>query len=418
MEKSPEEYYRERLKRIEDATQLREPDRVPFFPMTHYFAANWVGLSGEEAFYESDKWFEANRKMNMELKPDLYFPPLTGVYPGRALEILKCKQIKWPGHGIPSHTTYQYVEGEYLKKDEYDALLDDPTDFLIRTYMPRVFGALEPLMALPHIRDLFIQGYKGSLSSAALTNPGIVGAFESLYKAGLEAMKYVKAAAEFHKEMTEQGFPLGFGMAMYAPFDHISDLLRGMRGIMMDMYRQPEKLLEALDRIYFPTLFQAGVQKAKASGCPRVFIPLHRGSDGFMSLEQFETFYWPGLKRLLLGLIEEGLTPCPFFEGDYTKRLKYLTDLPKGKIVAFFDSTDILKAKQILGDTMCIAGGMPISLLVTGTPEKVKECTKFLIAEAGKGGGFIMAASTVLDNSNPELVKVWADATREYGVCK
>ncbi len=418
MDKTPEELHKERLKRCEDAIQLKVPDRVPFYPMTHYFAAKYVGLTGEEAFYDSKKWFAANKKMNLELEPDFYFGPLHGLYPGAALETLGCKQIKWPGHGVPNDVGYgyQFVEGEYLKADEYDEFLDDPTDFLIRKYMPRIFGSLEPLQMLPPMKDLFLQGYKGSLTSAVFANPEIAKAFESLYKAGVEAIKFVAGAAEFQNEMKELGFPLGFGTGIYVPFDHISDMLRGMRGVMLDMYRQPDKLLEAMDRIYYPTLFQAGVARAKNSGSPRVFIPLHRGSDGFMSLKQFETFYWPGFKKLVLELIDEGLTPCPFFEGVYDKRLEYLAEFPKGKIVAFFDSTDIFKAKEIIGDTMCIAGNMPLSLLKTGTPEQVKEYSKKLIDVVGKGGGFIMCASTVLDDAEPELVRVWADFTKEYGV--
>ena len=63
-------------------------------------------------------------------------------------------------------------------------------------------------------------------------------------------------------------------------------------------------------------------------------MALHRGADGFMSLNQFETFYWPGLKKIILALIDAGLTPFVFFEGDFTSRLEYLTELPKGKTQA------------------------------------------------------------------------------------
>ena len=73
---------------------------------------------------------------------------------------------------------------------------------------------------------------------------------------------------------------------------------------------------------------------AKERGKTIVFIPLHRGADGFMSPGQFETFYWPTLKKLVLALVSAGLTPAPFFEGDYTSRLEYLLELPKGKILA------------------------------------------------------------------------------------
>ena len=123
-----------------------------------------------------------------------------------------------------------------------------------------------------------------------------------------------------------------------------------------------------------------------------------------------------GLKKILLGLIDRGLTPCPFFEGEYTSRLKYLTELPKGKVLAWFDRVDLVKAKEMLRGIACIGGNMPASVLQFGPAERVREETRRLIEVAGKDGGLIMASRSVLDEADPKLVKLWAEATREYGV--
>ena len=61
------------------------------------------------------------------------------------------------------------------------------------------------------------------------------------------------------------------------------------------------------------------------------FIPLHRGSDGFMSLKQFEKFYWPQLKEMIERLVDAGITPSVYYEGVWDQRLEYLAELPKGK---------------------------------------------------------------------------------------
>jgi uroporphyrinogen-III decarboxylase len=200
-----------------------------------------------------------------------------------------------------------------------------------------------------------------------------------------------------------------------APFDLISDMFRGMRGSMMDMYRNPDKLLEACERL-LPGTIERGINSAKASGGTRVFIALHRGAEGFMSLKQFETFYWPTLKRLMIALIDAGLTPAPFFEGDYTSCLEYLLEIPKGKMIGHFDTTDIFKAKEILGGHVCIQGNIPASLLQAGTQQEVKDYTKKLINVVGKDGGYIMACRGSLDDADPALMKVWIDYTKEYGV--
>ena len=148
----------------------------------------------------------------------------------------------------------------------------------------------------------------------------------------------------------------------------------------------------------------------------RAFLPLHRGSDGFMSLKQFETLYWKQLKHVLVTLVENGITPIVFYEGCWDQRLEYLAELPKGKTVGWFQSSDIFKVKEIVGDTMCIVGGMPNSLLRAGPAEEVRAYTKRLCETVGKNGGFMMCTGVgELAGCDPELVKVWADATREYG---
>ncbi|MFB0563535.1 MAG: uroporphyrinogen decarboxylase family protein [Candidatus Lokiarchaeia archaeon] len=137
-----------------------------------------------------------------------------------------------------------------------------------------------------------------------------------------------------------------------------------------------------------------------------------------MSDEQFEKFYWPSLKQIFLELIKAELTPLPFFEGDYDPRLKYLEELPKGKIIGHFDRTDVFKAKEIIGDVMCIKGNVPASLLCTGTPRQVEEYCKKLIDIVGEGGGFIMdgAVNGIPDEAKPENVKAMTDFTKAYGV--
>ena len=154
---------------------------------------------------------------------------------------------------------------------------------------------------------------------------------------------------------------------------------------------------------------------AKESGNPRVTLLLFRGSDGFMSLEQFEEFYWPGTKQLILALINEGLTPCVWFEGIWDQRLDYLAELPEGKVLGIFERTDLSKASEVLRGKMCIAGGMPITLLQTGSPDEIREHTRKSIHSFGKEGGYIMACSTAMDAVAEEQLGAWMDATLEFG---
>jgi hypothetical protein len=357
----------------------------------------------------------AHKRFLQEYKPDYYGSPAF-VGSGKILEILGYKQYKWPDHGVPKDSIYQFVEGEYMKAEEYPALIDDPTDFWLRIYMPRFLGALEPLANL----SPFTHMWEVVLVSAQMIPfgiPPVQNALKALIEAGNEAMAWIQQITGFEMEVRGMGFPTALGGAAKAPFDILGDTLRGTRAMMADMYRQPDMVLKALERIT-PLYIKQGVGMATFSGNPVVFIPLHKGADGFMSDEQFKKFYWPTLKALILGLAAEGCVPFLFCEGSYNTRLEYLAELPKASCFWVFDRTDMAKAKKLLGKKLCIGGNVPSGLILTGTAEEVRAYCKKVIDVAGKGGGYIMAFGTSLDEGKPDTIHAMIDTTKEYGVYK
>ncbi|MEJ2716726.1 MAG: uroporphyrinogen decarboxylase family protein, partial [Deltaproteobacteria bacterium] len=178
---------------------------------------------------------------------------------------------------------------------------------------------------------------------------------------------------------------------------------------------QPDKLLQALEALT-PIMINMGLGAAQQTGNPVIFMPLHKGADGFLSDEQFRKFYWPTLRKVIEGLIEGGCIPFPAAEGGYNTRLEHICDIPKGKTFWMFDETDIVKAKEIVGDTLCIFGNVPSAMLALGTPEDVRDYAKKLINTVGKGGGFIMGNGAFFDHAKPENIKAMVDFTKEYGV--
>jgi hypothetical protein len=406
-----QELYEQRKRRVLDSVALKKPDRVPIFPGFGTLAAKHYGISVKEAFSNMVKWQDLNEKLILEFEPDFFFPPLT-TFNIAAAEIVGAKYINWPGHNLPETSPYQFVEGEYMKPDEYDAYLKDTGDFLMRNYLPRIYSNLEGLKYMLPLDSL---GSYGGIYNT-FSNPAVLGALETMIKAVRQNNATMMATFAFAARMEKLGFPnlMTFGIGL-CPFDFITDYLRGLKGIFLDMFQRPEKLLAAEEKILESTL-KSAISFGKRMNKPLHFLATHRGSDEFMSPEQFAKFYWPGFKKILLTMIKNGMTPFVFWEGSWDQRLQYLAELPKGKTVALFDRTDIFKAKKVLGDRMCIAGNMPLSLLQIGTREQIKAYTKRLIDEVGEGGGFIMAANTELDYANPELVKFWMDLTKEYGV--
>ncbi len=404
--------YAERMKRVMDAVGLRQPDRVPTVFFARFWLAREGGISYREAMYDYDRVCEITRRTLLELQPDLYAPPHQLLLLGPVQEAMGYKQQQWPGHGVGDDVPYQYLDREYMRPEEYDDYLLDPTGFYLSKYLPRAGEAFEGLEELPEFPALHYT--RLLIGSRQFASPGAVRAFAAMRRTGEEAQRLFEHSIAFMKDMARLGFPVVHGAVSISPYDFIGDYLRGSRGVMLDMYRRRDKLMAAMERAGIFIVRQAAAV-AKASGNPFVFIPCHWCFDGFMSPEQFRTIYWPPFRKVLLALIEQDLIPVPLWEGDCGSRLETIADIPRGKAVYWFERTDLVRAKQVLGDVVCLRGNVPASLLVTGTPGEVDAYCRKLIEEVGKGGGFILdGAIGIPDESRPENVRAMYASVRKY----
>ncbi len=406
--------YRTKITRMKDAVQLKKvPDRVPVFPFFTFMPVTLFNATPAEVMYDGAKLVSIWKRYLSEYQPDFYVSPALVMH-GPLLEKIGYRLYKWPGHNIPEKYPYQCVEQEYMKLEDYESLIEDPSDFWLRTYLPRICDALTPFGMLPPVTMLMELPFMGPYL-ITLGVPEVQKALKTLMEVGQMAFQWGQHIGGFEKEAQEQGFVNGLGGVTKAPFDVIGDTLRGTQPIMLDMYRNRDLVLKALERLT-PLMTKLGVSGPVHSGNPIVFIPLHKGADGFMSDQQFQTFYWPSLKEVILGLINEGCVPLLFAEGGYNSRLKYIAELPKGSCIWMFDRTDMAKAKEILGGTTCIAGNIPVSKILQGTPEQINEICKGLIDVAGKNGGYIMTCGCSMDEGKPATLHAMIDFTKEYGV--
>lgn len=413
MKKTARQTRREREKRIMDAIQLRMPDRVPIICGISYFPAKYVGIPCSAAYYDFDAWYDAYKRTLPDFPADMIFQQ--GFTPGKALEILNPKQMRWPGYGVDPYQGHQSIEVDNMKADEYDLYMNDPSDYMLRVFMSRTSDTLEGLSLLPRLSDLGGSPMAVQMLAMAFTEPKLNKTLQTLRKAGREMRKWRGKMAKFNKLILDMGFPQYFQGAAMPPYDVVSHSMRGMAGTMMDMFRQPDKLIELCEFVLKKTLERPMPPPGEFGGT-RMFMTVTRGSDDFLSKEQWDTFYWPTFKKLVLALIERGATPCIFFEGNCMSRMEYLLDFPRGKMLARLDRTDIFKAKEILKDHICIEGNVPSSLLQVGTVQDVKDHCKKLIDVVGKGGGYILAPRSSTDEANPENLKAMVEFTKEYGV--
>lgn len=405
--------YQDRVGRVINAITLEKiPDRVPTLSPASFLPCFLYNVTCKEVMYDIDMAVDLWLRFLKEYPTDLAKgPSYCGV--GKAFEILDYKLYKWPGHNLPDNVGFQAVEGEWMKSDEYTLLIDDMSDYWLRFYLPRISGLLDPFKSLSPLNRIIEMPNVGQLANFGL--PEVRDSLNRLADAGEILLKARQGLGRFRQiAMQEMGFSTHIGGGAKAPFDVLADTMRASHGMIMDMYRNKDMVLKAIERIT-PLQIKGAVADANASGNPIIFMPLHKGADGFMSDEQFRNIYWPSLKEVILGLIEEGCVPLLFAEGGYKSRLSYLKELPKGKTLWLFDQTDMAEVKKKVGDRVCIAGNVPTGLMVTGTAQQVDDYCKKLIDICAPGGGFILTTGAGLDEGKAETTRAFIDASDKYG---
>jgi hypothetical protein len=407
-----QEAYRERVQLLIDAITLKKPARVPVTALCGYFIGSNAGLTKKEFMYDYEKAAGAIKKYHEDFLPDTQGG---GVAPARVFELLDMRLVDWPGRGLADDSPWQYVEGEYMHEDEYDALIADPDVYFRRVLLPRFGSAFAPLAGLAPYTDM-MEATTMLFSILPFADPKVVEGVQRLADAARECLNWLMTTGAAGADAAARlGIPSLMGGFSKAPYDILADTLRGTRGIMIDRFRRPEKILEASERLV-PVVVEWGVRQAQGTASPAIVFVLHKGADGFMSDADFRTFYWPGLKAVMKGLIAEGIVPFMFAEGGYNKRLEVIADdeLPTGSVMWLFDQTDMVAAKRALGGRFSMAGNVPTALLALSTPEEVARYVTDLLDACATDGGVLLQNGAVLDDAKAENLKAMIETARNW----
>lgn len=402
-----------RWQRIMDLVALKQPDRMPITFYATFWLAKYGNITCRELMYDYARTAEIAERAVRELQPDTVASLVGNCALGPSLEALDFKQLQWPGHGVGDNQPFQYLDREYMKVEDFDEFLFDPTGFYLRTYLPRVFGVCDGFQELPSFPGLHY--FRLVMAMRGFANPRVSRALDRLRQAGAEVQRFYEHSLAFHERMKALGFPLMNGGNSVSPYDFIADYFRGARAMMTDLYRNKDKLLALLDKAAI-FLARMTIANAKASGNPIVQIPIHWAPDAFMSDKQFREFWWPPFRRMMMAMIEAGLIPMPLWEADCTKRLEIIKDVPPGKCIYWFERTDMVKAFEVLGDVVALRGNLSASLMATGKPDEVDAAVRRLVDEVwAKGGKLILdCAFGIPDEAPVENVRAMFDAGRRY----
>ena len=407
-----QELYNERKKRIQTTRALSEPDRVPLAPKLGFFYGSAYGIPSYASLTDVRNCIPGVKAYMEEYQPDMVWPP--AVYPGLASLALGSEFLKLPGfeHGIGINESFQYLDGEYLHEDEYAEFCFDPTHFILTKWFPRRNKNLAGLAKL-NVQNPIEFGM--FVSTVPFADPEVRAALDALALSGKYSLEWLMGGGLIASIIEDEGFVLGPQLGTTCPFDMLADTFRGMINTIMDVEERPEEVLEAVN-VMQELMLKNALGAAIAMKKEYFLIPLHMGVDEFMSPANYAKFYWPGLKALIMALIENDITPYVFVEGNYNTRLEQLCDVPKGKVVYMFEKIDEKRCKETVGQVACIGGHLKTPTLMFGTPEKVADETKRLLDIYAPGGGFMMDISIPLDRCPKENLHAMFETTLKYGV--
>ena len=406
--------YDAKLKRIYDAVALREPDMIPATPSAELFPVFNAGYTVAEVVYDAtmEKMKHALVKYVTDFDPDVH-PGLCNILAGEGpgLELTEPNNLRWagmPGNPIDENSLQQHIEFPTLLDEEFEEFKTDRTGWTMRKQMPRTSNLLKPMAMLAGGFGSDARGLARIFSMPDFQR--MIGQFKKINDFYTE---HDKRAAEVVKYVEELGYPnIRTGMAG-APFDSYSNGMRGTILSLSDLYDDPDFVLARVEENY-ERMVQM-IRMGKGSGNEFVFMPLHKGMDGFMSAEHYRKFYWKYLQGVILEIIDAGKTPYVYTEGKYNSRLDFLTEVPPGKVVYHFEGVDMAVAKKKLGGIACITGGYQPWKLGWQTREQVRDEIKRLIDICAPGGGYMFETSCGLDYAKRENVEVMFDTVRSYG---
>jgi hypothetical protein len=375
----------------------QKPDMIPIRPFVAEFTAKYAGFTCQEVAHDYEKAFSAARKCAADFDWDAVVGNMVYVWTGLT-QAIGLQYYGVPGIDIPVDTGFQYREpsdeNAFMKADEYDRLIADPTGFLFNVWLPRVSGDV-----------------------TAIGEPAAFRSNLSFLKGGMAMMNYFNAfPAQGEMLRKESGTVSAISGILKAPLDIIADKLRGYIGLCSDLIDQPKKVLTACEAM-MPHLLYMALSGADPDKNVPIAIWMHRGCVPFISPEQFTNIYWATLKPIVEEIWKSGHQVLFYAEGNWDAHLNSFAELPDASIVYHVDKGNIFEVHEAIGHKFCLSGGIDNVLLSYGTEDQVRDCCKRVIDGVAKDGGYILDAGAIIQNdAKVENIRAMTDYVREYGV--
>ena len=392
-----ESRFQQRLRRFVTALNNRKPDMIPIRPFAAEFTGRHAGFTCQQLTQNYPDAFEAMIRCCKDYDWDAVPASMVYVWTG-ITDAASARYYGVPGVNVPPDRGFQYLEPPedraFMREDEYDRLIADPTAFLYEVWFPRATRRI-----------------------AAAGEPSTFRNNVALVSSAMAMVQYFNAYGPHCVRLTNEAETPGAICGIFkAPLDIIADKLRGYIGLTMDLFERPDKVMKACEAL-MPHLHWVAAATADPSSQLPIGYWMHRGGVPFVTPDQFSNVYWPTVRPIIEELWRGGHQTMFYAEGNWDAHLDAFRKLPERSIVYHIDRGDPQTIHDKLHDKFAISGGVSNVTLAVGTPEQVREEVRRLINILGRDGGYIMDASAIMQNdTRPENMRAMVEATRAFGV--
>lgn len=387
---TPQERKQNRIQLFRDCAAWRKPERIPFLANIVTWKIIDAGYTFSEALHNYDIMQECVTRFLDKYQVDVLTD--TGVRnPMRIPE------------SIGESSYYVNDEREILgvhayslcESSELEELAKDTDKFTWEKMLPRKY---------PNFRQLKLEDFQRAVDEQVAFNNYVFGVTKIVREQyGVPALTSMKC-----------GFP-------NAGIEEMFSMVRGIRGLSIDMRRNPDALLacvKAFERASVDPVVEklnAAEEGPDNDACFDLGIMLL--AHTVMNEAQWEKYYWPSLKRLLDAAARKKKSVRITVEGSLARFFPYFASYPKGVLTLDLELDDLLKAREALPNC-CLAGGLTAEMLGRGTPQACIDRIKFLYKEMdAKNGGFILTTDKFISyrtDAKPENLKAVCDFVTEF----
>lgn len=360
--------YEERLERIKAAIALEPVDKIPLVSGLAAVAAVITGTNMSD--YLND--MELNCSVN--IKATEMIGNVDGVQATlsspEGLPTLWLSKIRVPGRELPDNELWQVLEEELVTQEDYDVILEGGFGPWYEKFMKEKLD--DPISRMKDI------------------------------------VAYTPTA---NQRFREAGYPVVKGTSLLSPFEMLCGG-RSMEAFLIDdLMEIPEKIDEVFAVIHefnmnrYEKLFQSYARPFGA------WVGGWRGTPETLNPEMFERFSWKYFRELVQLCVDYDVVPIMHLDSCWNNGLHYFNSLPARKgIMALDGKTDIRKAKEIVGDRMCIMGDVPAEMLAFGKPETVYDYVSKLIKDVGPTGFMVCSGCDIPFNGKLENIRMMSKA--------